>query len=522
MTYPSAPLANPEIVSRLATDFSAAGYDADHVPQLLGADAHHALGRGHRWPALSVTAGAAADGSTLATLTRLFLLGASEPAARVERALATLGLQAALDDGLVEEASDETGPSAAGPGLLRATVDIRPHADDQRGYLVVSDFDSDDRPGPMRPDHVVGIGSASLLLARATIRRPVKRALDLGTGCGVQSLHLSAHTETIVATDTNPRALTFAAASAQLSGVTWETRQGSLYEPVAGERFDLVVSNPPFVVSAGGDLEYRDSGWAGDEVSRRLISATADHLTPGGTAQFLANWIVRDEGDWRLSVGAWVADTGLDGWVVQRDLASPIDYISMWLSDGNQCDDPHGPEALKAAEQWLDYFRSERATGIGMGYVTLRKPKRTSDRLPDVIFDELLSRDDALVGPEVDAFLARRRYLAELSDDALLDEKLSLAAADLLHQQHVPSDEGWIPVLRQLHRPGVPGATVQLDEWGQALLGGCTGAVTLRTQVEILAGAHGLDPAALVTAVIPTVRTAITRGLLHPVDGPPR
>jgi hypothetical protein len=60
MTAAALPLADPDDVDRLGDDLRAAGYDADGVPDLLGAGAHNALGRGHRWPALHVTAAAAA------------------------------------------------------------------------------------------------------------------------------------------------------------------------------------------------------------------------------------------------------------------------------------------------------------------------------------------------------------------------------------------------------------------------------------------------------------------------------
>ena len=46
-------------------------------------------------------------------------------------------------------------------------------------------------------------------------------------------------------------ALALAAATARLNGMSWDLRPGSLFEPVAGERFDLIVSNPPFVVGSG-------------------------------------------------------------------------------------------------------------------------------------------------------------------------------------------------------------------------------------------------------------------------------
>ena len=99
------------------------------------------------------------------------------------------------------------------------------------------------------PDFVLGVSSASSTLAQLTVRAPVARALDLGTGCGVQSLHLARHAGQVVATDLNPRALALAEMTAMINSVEIDLRQGNLYEPVAGERFDLITSNPPYVMS---------------------------------------------------------------------------------------------------------------------------------------------------------------------------------------------------------------------------------------------------------------------------------
>ena len=103
----------------------------------------------------------------------------------------------------------------------------------------------------MAPDHVLGISSAATSLAQLTVREPVARALDLGTGCGVQALHLAAHAQQVVATDVNKRALELTRFNAELNAVAdrIEVREGSFFDPVAGELFDLVATNPPFVIS---------------------------------------------------------------------------------------------------------------------------------------------------------------------------------------------------------------------------------------------------------------------------------
>ena len=492
------PLTDPTAVDRLGADLRAADFSAEGVPSHLGRSAHHALGRGEWAPALRATR----DGSPLATLVRLFLLGTAEPAAAVARALPGLGVADGIAAGVLEAHGDR----------IRAALDVRPHADDESEFLVISDLDSDTRPGPVRRDHVLGIGAASITLANAVIREPVGSVLDLGTGCGIQALHCYSHAESVVATDTNPRALALAAATARLNGQHWDLRQGSLFEPVAGERFDLIVSNPPFVIG-GGDQRYlyRDSGIAGDGICRALVGGMADRLTEGGTAQLLANWMITDRQDWRSRVGEWLAPGGLDAWVVQREVADPAEYVALWLKDAGE------QEAFTVADAWLDYFEAERVTGIGMGLITLRRSG--SDR-PDVVLDEIGGAGEEVTGPEAAAFLARRRWVRDTGDAELLATRLSLADTVYLEHRAIPSAEkGWLPVLRMLRRPGGPGATLQVDEWGQSLLAGCTGQAPLSLLLDLLAQANGFDVQALTDAVLPSIRDGITRGLLHPVGG---
>ena len=132
---------------------------------------------------------------------------------------------------------------------LRAGVDLEPYGDD---WWVLADVPASARPGrPLHAEHVLGIGGATQTLIGATVRRPVGTALDLGTGSGVQALHLATHAGAVTATDLSERALRFAATTAALNGQDWELLRGDLVAPVAGRRFDLVVSNPPFVVGPG-------------------------------------------------------------------------------------------------------------------------------------------------------------------------------------------------------------------------------------------------------------------------------
>ena len=112
--------------------------------------------------------------------------------------------------------------------LVRASVRLVPHDE----LAVASDLSGD--PGA---EHVAGVHRPSATLGHLTVRRPVERALDLCTGCGIQALLASRHAGRVVATDVNERALEFAAFNAAVNGVeNIELRRGSFLEPVRGER----------------------------------------------------------------------------------------------------------------------------------------------------------------------------------------------------------------------------------------------------------------------------------------------
>ncbi|HEX2299421.1 MAG TPA: methyltransferase [Pseudonocardiaceae bacterium] len=473
-----------------------AGYDTAGVHALLGTQARDALSRGEPVPALR----ASADGGELGVLVRLFLLGEAEPA--VAAALAPLVLDTAVACGLLRP----DGPR------LRAALDVRPHSDDNGDWWVVSDIEPAWRNELPAPDHVPGIGPASISLARAMIRRPVGTLLDLGTGCGIQALCAARHTGRITATDVAPRALALAEATFALNEVDVELLAGPWFEPVTGRRFDQVVSNPPFVVGpARVGHVYRDSGLSGDSASELLLRALPTHLTEGGTAQVLASWLHPDSGDWSERVASWLPAAGVDAWVVQRDVADPSLYVGTWLADSGL--DPRSPRARAAAECWLDWFADQDAAGVGFGFVTMR---RTDAQCSTVVCEDLRQPMADPLGPESAAWLDRVGWLRAQDDTALLDARLVRGADVVLDRTDVPGDEGWIPGRPLLRRRGGPGWRHETDQLGAALLAGCTGALTLGELLGLLSTAHDEPADPMVTAALPVIRELIRHGLLLP------
>ena len=285
-----------------------------------------------------------------------------------------------------------------GDGVV-ARCDLRPYAADALDWWVASDLGEVATRAPLHEDHVLGIGGASATLAAWTPRPHVERALDLGTGCGVQALHLEAHADEVVVTDLSERALAYARFNAALDGAEWDVRAGSMLDPVAGERFGLVVSNPPFVITPRSGavplFEYRDGGAAGDAVVRDLVRAVGDHLEPGGIAQFLGNWEVPRGTTWTERVGAWLDGTGLDAWVVQREVQDPAEYAETWARDGGHHSGTADFNTMYAA--WLDDFAARDVESIGFGVVTLQRPR--TERAPFVDLMEVTWPVESPMGP---------------------------------------------------------------------------------------------------------------------------
>lgn len=489
--------------SQVRTSLLRAGFTVEGVAERLGDVASAALGRGDYHAARRALRPAGAGEDPLAAVVRLLLLGepverrAVEPALPVDAA-AALGLVAA-------DGADDA-------DLVRALLDLRPYGEPDADWYLVSDRTD----GALAPDHVLGVGGASTTLARITPRLPVGRALDVGTGCGVQALHLSRHAGTVVVTDSNARALRLAALTAALSGTAWQARRGDLLAPVAGERFDLVVSNPPFVVSPRARFEYRDAGLTGDALGPRLVAALPPHLADGGLAVVLANWLHVHGEDWRERVASWVAATGCDAWVVQREVQDPAEYAALWLRDAGE---DRSPAYAAAYDDWLDALAALGADAVGFGWIVLRAAGRTA---PLVTVEDLAAAPRLPDGAEVLARLDGLAAADALLLPDLLDLRLAWAPGAARTETTVRLDggaEGMLPA--RVGRLGgwLPDAALPgpvADVVGEAAGTG----VPLRTVVDAVAARVGVDDLDLLAATLPAVRALVADGVLVPLPTP--
>ena len=508
----------------LRSAFLEVGYTVDGLEAALGQAGLAALDRSDA-PALRR---AAREAGAVGSLLRLFVLGDPLPRTEIGAALPGVDLDAALDAGLLS-AGGPTTDAGAGPGhhpdVLRAVPDLRPLDLGAGTRWVFSDTDGSMVRVPTRPDHVLGVGQASLSLLRVTPDSEAASILDLGTGCGVQLLHALDHGESAVGTDVTGRCLDFTAATLAVNGLSAELLRGPWFEPVAGRRFDRIVSNPPFVVGTPEvGHSYRESGLDLDGASRTVVSGAPAHLSLGGTAVVLASWVEVEGEDWRSRVASWIPDEGIDAWVLRRDTSDPDLYVWTWLTDEGM--DPRDPAFADAADAWAAHLASAGVTGIGFGYVYLR----AIDGPGSVLCEDLTHPFDDGLGDEAEAYFARLAWLRDAAgraggEDVALDAAvLGLAPDVLVHDSHHPvgPDDAAAPHSYVVERTTGARWRHPVDEPTLALLRGIAGgALPLADLVALAAFSLGLDPDDLAGPARVVVADLLRHGVVVPsgVDG---
>lgn len=538
-------------------------HPADHFEELLGPVAAAALAREQVAPALRACGN---SDDPAAGLLLAFVLGRDVPRRVIDAALPRTGADGLAALGLVDAAG--TGPEDA----VRARVELRPHASADAGsprtWWVASDLREIATHAPLHPDHVLGASNASMTLARCAVRPDAGRMLDLGTGCGVQALHAATHCRHVTATDVSSRALAFARFTLALNlgtqgavpgageapapatpvaavpggatgrpgggpggGPRWELRQGDLFDPVRGEWFDLVLSNPPFVITprdAGLPVyTYRDGGGTGDEVVRRVVAGLGAVLRPGGVGQVLAAWEHRVGEGWKDRVAAWVGDPDVDVWVVQREVLDPAQYAEMWVRDAGLV----GSEAAGAVlGLWLDDFARRGVEGVGFGIVTVRRPDPSSGapdggRRPALRrLEEQRGGVERVLGEHVGSCLAAHDWLVAhglvggsrpSGTTAVLEARLRVAPDVTEERHHRPGEED--PAVILLRQGGGFGRVTRAGTAVAGFVGACDGDLSVGQILGALAHLLERPVDEVAVEVLPEVAALVADGLLLPV-----
>lgn len=433
----------------------------------------------------------------LGTLVRLWIMGVAVATADVRAALAPLPLEEALCADLVRLDRDTCIPM----------IQLIPF----RRFFLAADLPLS-RQRRASPDFVMGIGSSSITLANATVRRQIRSALDIGTGSGIHAFLAASHAAHVIGVDLNPRAIALARFNANLNGIdNVEFVQGDMLHPVAGRSFDLVVANPPFVISPESTYIYRDGGAEADGVTQRVTREMPTVMNDGAFGHMICNWAHAKGQPWQERIAQWVKGSGCDVLVLKSATLSPRDYAETWI-DHTEYDEPDA--FARRLDAWLANFERHEIEAVSAGLILMRKRAGETWYAAE-------DSPQSMKGPAGDAFAAafdaRTLLHSRPGPDALCALRLRASPdASLTHELRNIQDAWRIEsISMRLNRGGAYDAS--LDAYLNAIILRCDGSRTLVDIANEIAQAFNVKPRELAAAMEDPVRQLIARGFLEVV-----
>lgn len=401
-------------------------------------------------------------------LVQLFLLGGSVDDETAAEFLSTEMLAMFFALGMLEKEGNKT----------RARVVIVPVDD----LLFVSDafrmLGTDDAEEFVLPASTHSANFLRLL----TLRDDVNRTLDLGCGCGIHALFAAQHSKFVIATDISKAAIRYTEFNAVLNNITnIDVRLGSLFEPVADESFDLIVTNPPFVIAPGKTFVYRDNEMMLDEFCRTLVGEAVPHINDGGHLQMLCEWVEISGEPWQQRLTAWIR--GCDAWILHGAPLHPADYVRRRSSDISGESVPSGEE-----QKWNDYMVSNGVAAVHPGMLTLRR-RNGANWMHVQNFNGDIT---VASGHNISNGIAACDFLEDCDDESLLDAILVKSATPSFETDTDSNVEAFV----ELHD-------------GQRSVKSC---------IDAYGGSSSSDTNALTIELQQITRVLVSKGYLRPVE----
>jgi protein-L-isoaspartate O-methyltransferase len=342
-----------------------------------------------------------------------------------------------------------------------------------------------------------------------TVRRPSGKTLDLGTGCGIQAMLAARHSGHVLAVDLNPRAIGFAEFNCRWNRIPNVTfLRGNILDPVVDQRFDLIVCNPPFVISPATRLRYRDAG--GDTFCINLARDAAQLLNDGGYFQMLFQWIETAGTDWRQGLLQSFSGVGCDVWILREQTESPDSHVRAWIKDSE----------AKSYTRWMQYLASRDAAAIGTGFCIM---KRVIGRAPFVWFDDLPEECSDAYGDDIARIFSIRAQIDGCSEPDLLQQRLVASPHLRLLQVSRCRENTWQPTASEfLLDRGLKYASGDVDSVLAGLASACDGQSTLQEVFEMIALQSHNPTQDLISKYLSQVRELTRYAFLLPVSCMPQ
>jgi len=338
--------------------------------------------------------------------------------------------------------------------------------------------------------------------------------LDLGCGCGIHALFAARHSGKVIATDISPAATRYTTFNAWLNDIdNVECIVGDMFEPVAGQTFDLIVTNPPFVLGPDNSFVYRDSQLELDELCRQLVSNAPDFLNINGHLQMLCETVEFEGDSWHERMNSWFAGTQCDAWILHSPPLHPLHYVSQRAADLSGGD----LQEVTRFDHWVDYFETRNIIAIHPVMVAMRR--RDGNNWLHV--HDMSGDVDKEAGEAVSKSIAACDLLERCSDDdVLLGTTFAISSDIALEQKFLRQDGLWQPQSSVISMmSGLP-MDAEVDMPILAFLNQIDGKKSLRMALQAFSAAVGADISKLTADLLPIVRLFIGRGFLESAERP--
>jgi predicted RNA methylase len=474
---------------RLRNSFEEAGYTEVNLKDHLGAAELPSYRLRNEPRLLDRTS----DVTLLNTLLRWFWLGRSQTAdgvAHVPQSLLLLMLEA----GLLVRHGNLFAPAA----MLLST----------QQFLVASDHPSAIERGDA--GMVLWPNPTSRFLSRFTIRRHSRATLDLGTGSGILSLAAAAHSDSVVATDLNPRVPGFVNFNARLNGIEKiEMLLGDAFQPVKGRTFDLILSNPPFFITPRNDFTFCDNPFELDQLCRQLVQEAPSFLNEDGYMQMLCEWAEVSGQPWEERIAEWLDGSGCDVWVMKGLTQYPEEYAQNRIAETA----PNTGLDQDLYDGYMSYYRQHKVEAIHDGMIVMRRRSGSNWARIEEVPKTTMAGD---LGEMVLASFAANDLLQNVqSDERLLAVKIKLSSPVRLDQVCSQAGDRWHAdsVTLRLAR-GFP-FTMKIQPLVADFLVSCDGTRTAEQAIQALAQRADAPMDTVKPECLAILRKLIERGFIE-------
>jgi len=360
---------------------------------------------------------------------------------------------------------------------------------------------------------VMGAGETTANLCRAAYSgQPSGRVLDLGCGAGTVGLVLARHAESVVGTDINPRALSLARLNAAINGIgNIEFRQGDCFDPVAGESFDLIASQPPFVArpEAARNATYLYGGPRGDELPMRIVAGVCAHLAPQGRAVLLVEWPELDEPEAPLAERIATALTATDARSLHLCFPASAPDYHCGMYAAAEAPDP-GAAYTSLAWMWRDHFEAQGIRRLRTVCTAIQRDARVPAW--SAAMDVPAESAGAISGAAIGRWIANRD-LASRGREALLEATLRVPRGAVFAKEYTLDDRQKPKYVVRLPEDSLAGP-VELSEDSLLLVSLLHEEPTVRRAVEKFATRQRMEFEEAADQSLPAIERLLLAGVM--------